>query len=143
VDTRGRGLHYINAGHVPPLLIRAQSGGYEQLEKGGLVIGLFPHAEYERGSVKLEPGDVLVCCTDGILEAENSQHEEFGPERLAATVSHNRHKSAQAIVDAVLADVKAFSRTGEHVDDKVLMIMKVNPDASLATAGAPLERPPH
>lgn len=147
VDTRGRGLHYINAGHVPPLLIRAQAGtqpgGYEQLDKGGLVIGLFPHAEYERGSVKLQPGDVLVCCTDGILEAENAQHEEFGHERLAATVAHHRHKSAQAIVDAVLADVKAFSRTGEHVDDKVLMIMKVNPDASLATAGSPLERPPH
>jgi sigma-B regulation protein RsbU (phosphoserine phosphatase) len=142
VDTRGRGLHYINAGHVPPLLIRAQ-GGYEQLEKGGLVIGLFPHAEYERGSVKLQPGDVLVCCTDGILEAENAQHEEFGHERLAATVAHHRQKSAQAIVDAVLADVRAFSRTGEHVDDKVLMIMKVNPDATLATAGSPMERPPH
>ncbi len=147
VDTRGRGLHYINAGHVPPLLIRAEAGtppgGYEQLDKGGLVIGLFPHAEYERGSVKLAPGDVLVCCTDGILEAENSQHDEFGHERLAAAVAHNRHKSAQAIVDAVLAQVKAFSRTGQHVDDRVLMVMKVNPDATLSTAGSPLERPPH
>ncbi|MCI0354600.1 MAG: SpoIIE family protein phosphatase [Acidobacteria bacterium] len=143
VDTRGRGLHYINAGHVPPILVRAESGAYQQLEEGGLVIGLFPHAEYERGSVRLQPGDVLICCTDGILEAENSRQEEYGHERLAATVAHNRHKSAPAIVDAILAEVKAFSRDGQHVDDKVLMIMKVNPDASLATAGSPLERPPY
>jgi sigma-B regulation protein RsbU (phosphoserine phosphatase) len=143
VDTRNRGLHYINAGHVPPILVRGESGACEQLEKGGLVIGLFPHAEYERGSVKLQPGDVLICCTDGILEAENSAHEEYGHERLAATVAHNRHKSAAAIVDAVLAEVIAFSREGEHVDDKVLMIMKVNPEGGFATAGSPLERPPY
>ena len=143
VDTRGRGLHYINAGHVPPLLVRAETGEYAQLDKGGLVVGLFPHAEYERGSVKLRPGDVLVCCTDGILEAENARHEEFGEERLAAVVAHNRHKSAQAIVEAALAEVKNFSREGEHVDDKVLMVMKVNPEGSFATAGSPLERPPH
>ncbi|MGH9532328.1 MAG: SpoIIE family protein phosphatase, partial [Terriglobales bacterium] len=143
VDTRGRGLHYINAGHVPPLLVRAETGAYEQLEKGGLVVGLFPHAEYERGSVKLKPGDVLVCCTDGILEAENARHEEFGHERLAAAVAHNRHKSAQAIVEAALAEVQNFSREGEHVDDKVLMIMKVNPDGGFSTSGPPLDRPPH
>ncbi len=143
VDTRGRGLHYINAGHVPPLLVRGESGGYEQLDKGGMVVGLFPHTEYERGSVKLRPGDVLVCCTDGILEAENSRHEEYGHERLAATVAHNRHKSAQAIVDAVLDEVQVFSLEGEHVDDKVLMIMKVNPDGGFATAGQPMDRPPY
>ncbi len=143
VDTRGRGLHYINAGHVPPLLVRAETGAYEQLEKGGLVIGLFPHAEYERGAVKLKPGDVLVCCTDGILEAENARQEEFGHERLAAVVAHHRHKTAQVIVEAVLTEVRNFSREGEHVDDKVLMIMKVNPEGGFSTAGSPIERPPH
>src|SRR5437764_5562224 len=63
VDTRRNGLHYINAGHVPPLLVHGESGEYRLLEEGGTVIGLFPRAEYNRGSVNLAPGDVLVCCT--------------------------------------------------------------------------------
>ena len=132
VDTRRRGLHYINAGHVPPILIRAASGEYELLEEGGTVVGLFPAMEYRRGAAKLEPGDVLVCCTDGILEACNDDEEEFGKERLAAAVARNRMKNAQGIVDAVLAEVNDFA-TGKYTDDKVLMIMKVAEDGNVQT----------
>lgn len=133
VDTRRGGLHYINAGHVPPILIRAASGEYELLEEGGTVIGLFPAMEYRRGAIRLEPGDVLVCCTDGILEACAADEEEFGKERLAAAVSRNRAKSAQGIVDAVLVEVNEFSAGGKYTDDKVLMIMKVAEDSSVQT----------
>ena len=125
VDTRRNGLHYINAGHVPPILIRGEQGEYRQLSEGGTVVGLFPQTEYTRGSVKLATGDVLVCCTDGIVEAANAQEDEYGTERLAACVTRHRSKSAAAIVDAVSADVAAFSAGGTHVDDKVLMVTKV------------------
>ncbi|MGH9493053.1 MAG: PP2C family protein-serine/threonine phosphatase [Terriglobales bacterium] len=125
IDTRRNGLHYINAGHVPPILIRGEQGEYRQLTEGGTVVGLFPQTEYTRGSVKLATGDVLVCCTDGIIEAANAQDDEYGTERLAACVARNRSKSAHAIVDAVSADVAAFSAGGTHVDDKVLMVTKV------------------
>lgn len=133
IDTRRRGLHYINAGHVPPILIRAASGEYELLEEGGTVIGLFPAMDYRRGSLKLEPGDVLVCCTDGILEACDLKEEEFGKERLAAAVARNRMKSAQGIVDAVLVEVNEFATNTKFADDKVLMIMKVAEDGSMQT----------
>lgn len=126
VDTRRRGLHYINAGHVPPILINGKTGEYKLLEDGGTVIGLFPRAEYNRGSANLAPGDILVCCTDGIMESMNAKEEEYGTERLAACIAHNRTKSAAAIVEAVLEDVNQFARGGDHMDDKVLMIMKVN-----------------
>jgi sigma-B regulation protein RsbU (phosphoserine phosphatase) len=125
VDTRRNGLHYINAGHVPPLLIRGDQGEFRQLSEGGTVVGLFPQTEYTRGSVKLATGDVLVCCTDGIVEASNAQEDEYGSDRLAACVARHRAKSASAIVDAVSAEVTAFSRGGSHVDDKVLMVTKV------------------
>jgi sigma-B regulation protein RsbU (phosphoserine phosphatase) len=125
VDTRRSGLHYINAGHVPPILVSGESGEYKLLEEGGTVVGLFPTTEYNRGSASLTPGDVLVCCTDGILEAMNAGEEEYGTERLAECVARHRSKSAQAIVEAVLAEVGEFSRGGTHIDDKVLMIMKV------------------
>ncbi|MGH9650332.1 MAG: PP2C family protein-serine/threonine phosphatase, partial [Terriglobales bacterium] len=140
---RRNGLQYINAGHVPPLLIRNASGKYELLEEGGLVVGLFPQTEYRRGSIKLEPGDVLVCCTDGILEANDSREDEFGVERLAAAVARHRSKSAQNIVDSVLEEVNQFAAGGTHVDDKVLMVMKVTREAQPQTAlsGALWSRP--
>lgn len=128
VDTKRGGLHYINAGHVPPMLLRADKSGVISLEEGGTVIGLFPKTEYKRGSVMLKPGDVLVCCTDGILEACDENEEEYGKERMADCIARNQKKSAQGIVDAVLAEVNAFAAKGKYSDDKVLMIVKMNED---------------
>jgi sigma-B regulation protein RsbU (phosphoserine phosphatase) len=136
VDTRRNGLHYINGGHVPPILIDGETGEYKLLEEGGTVIGLFPSAEYSRGSARLKPGDILVCCTDGIVESMNLKDEEYGAERLAASILKNRHKPAQEIVDSVLADVDAFSRGGSHVDDKVLMVLKVSDSGQLSANNA-------
>jgi sigma-B regulation protein RsbU (phosphoserine phosphatase) len=134
VDTRRGGLHYINAGHVPPILISGKDGSYRELRDGGIVVGLFPSAEYQRGAVKLEPGDILVCTTDGIEEADNALEEEYGTERLAKCIADNRHKSAQAIIDAVLADVNAHAKGGKHIDDKVLMVVKCT-DTGTLTSG--------
>jgi len=136
VDTRRNGLHYINAGHVPPILIDGETGKYQTLEDGGTVIGLFLATEYERGAAKLKAGDILVCCTDGILEANDEKDDEFGNDRLAASVFQHRNKSAQELVDSVLADVNAFSVRGTHVDDKVLMVLKVTGSGAVAAASS-------
>src|SRR5262249_18342843 len=124
------GLHFINAGHCPPIVVRAKDGSHEELSTGGTVVGLFPDSEYQRGSIQLEPGDILVCCTDGITEACNLKEDEFGTEGLAAAVAKHRHKPAQQIVDAVQAEVMEFSRGGPHQDDKVLMVVKVTGSGS-------------
>lgn len=135
IDTRRNGLHYINGGHVPPLLINGETGEYKLLEEGGTVIGMFPSAEYSRGSARLKPGDILVCCTDGIVESMDPRDDEFGTERLASSILKNRHKPAEEIVDSVLAEVEEFSRGGTHVDDKVLMVLKVSDSGELSTGG--------
>jgi phosphoserine phosphatase RsbU/P len=134
IDTRRNGLHYINAGHVPPILINGETGEHKLLQDGGTVVGLFPTAEYERGSAKLNPGDVLVTSTDGITEASDANDEEFGYERLADCVSRNRHKTAEQIIEAVLEEVRAYAVGGLHVDDKVLMVLKVTKDRGIDTA---------
>ncbi len=141
VDTRRNGLHYINAGHVPPILISGETGQYRLLEDGGTVIGLFASTEYQRGSVKLHAGDILVCCTDGILEASNAADDEFGTERLAASVFKHRAKAAEELVQAVLHDVNVFSAGGTHVDDKVLMILKVTGSGAVQPAVSKLPNP--
>jgi len=134
VDTRRNGLHYINAGHVPPILVNGETGEHKLLQDGGTVVGLFPTAEYQRGSARLNAGDILVASTDGITEACDANDEEFGYERVAECVSRNRHKTADQIIEALLAEVKEYSKEGIHIDDKVLMVLKVTKDRSIETA---------
>ncbi len=118
-----RMLHYVNAGHVPPVVVRA-NGESIALEEGGTVVGLFPEAAYERGSVQLQPGDVLVGCTDGITEAADAKDNEYGRERLVQAVRRRRQRPAQEIVASVLEEVESFSRGGVHEDDRVLLVLK-------------------
>ncbi|MDA2912957.1 SpoIIE family protein phosphatase [Acidobacteriia bacterium AH_259_A11_L15] len=124
MDQSGRGLHYVNAGHVPPVLVR-KHGEPVFLKEGGMVLGLFPHQRYQRGFEKLEPGDVILACTDGITEAANPQEEQYESERIIQVAQTNRQRSAQEIVEAIFADVAAFERGGTHQDDKVMMALKV------------------
>jgi sigma-B regulation protein RsbU (phosphoserine phosphatase) len=135
VDTRRRGLHYINAGHIPPILVR-KNGEVLSLEQGGMVIGLFSAVEYERGSMQLMPGDVLLCCTDGIIEASDKDHEEFGADRLVKIVQNNQHLSAQELVKIVAQEVEDYAKGGVHIDDKVLMVVKVLEDLDPDTTPA-------
>jgi sigma-B regulation protein RsbU (phosphoserine phosphatase) len=134
VDTRRNGLHYINAGHVPPILVSGETGEYQLLQDGGTVVGLFPTAEYTRGSATLNAGDILVASTDGITEACNENDDEYGYERVAACVAKHRHKNADQIIEAVLAEVNEFAKDGVHIDDKVLMILKVTKDRGVDVA---------
>ena len=125
LDTRHNGLHYINAGHVPPIVVDGESGEYRLLEEGGTVVGLFAEAEYNRGTYKLRPGDIFVACTDGITGPRDLHDEKYGSARLAQCVSRNRHRTAEEIIDSVLSDLTNFARGAVQVDDQVLMVMKV------------------
>jgi sigma-B regulation protein RsbU (phosphoserine phosphatase) len=133
IDTRSNKLHYINAGHCPPILIDGETGKHRPLDKGGTVIGMFADAVYQRGSERLKRGDILVACTDGILEADNADQDEFGEERLAKAVAGLRTKPAQHVVDSVLGEINTFSKGGINVDDKVLMVVKVTADPTVET----------
>jgi phosphoserine phosphatase RsbU/P len=124
LDRRHRGLHYINAGHVPPAVIRA-NGDAEMLREGGMVIGVLPGQSYERGFLRLEKGDVFIACTDGITEAMDRGGDEYGLERLVASVTKNRGEKAAEIVKRLLTEVDDFSRGGAHEDDRVVLILKV------------------
>ncbi len=124
IDIPRRGLHYINAGHVAPVILRPDGPVY--LKEGGMVVGLLPGARYRRGHLVLRPGDVILTCTDGITEANTPAEEQYGAERMAQKAMTVREGSAQEIVDTIFEDVSAFSRGGPHQDDKVLMGIKVN-----------------
>lgn len=124
LDQRNRSLHYINAGHVPPAVVKA-NGEINYLTEGGMVMGVFPDVPYDRGFVRLETGDTVVGCTDGITEAMDRQANEYGNERLVEVVKRNAAKPAAQIVETVLDDVERYSRGGPHDDDRILFILKV------------------
>jgi sigma-B regulation protein RsbU (phosphoserine phosphatase) len=124
LDQPHRALHYVNAGHVPPAVVRG-NGEVDYLREGGMVVGLFPSVKYERGTARMQPGDIFVACTDGITEAMNAQDEEYGRERLMELVGRKRELRAHEIVQSVLTEVDLFSRGGTHEDDRVILILKV------------------
>jgi sigma-B regulation protein RsbU (phosphoserine phosphatase) len=132
IDTRRNILQYVNAGHVPPILVRGKTGEVKLLEEGGTVIGLFPQVDYTRGSVKLEKDDVFVCSTDGILQISDDEKHQYGARRLTDFVRRHRERTAQGIADAVLAEVSAYSTASMNDDDKVLIVMKVTADTDAA-----------
>jgi phosphoserine phosphatase RsbU/P len=124
LEAGGRSLRYVNAGHVPPALIRAD-GKIECLEAGGMIVGLFPGVEYECGVVELRSGDVLVACTDGITEAMDIAGNEFGKPELAESVAAKRRLAPREILAGVIAEVEKHSKGGMYEDDRILLVMKV------------------
>ena len=124
IDTGRKKIHYINCGHVPPLLVREGTDPLA-LSEGGTVIGLFEDTRYERGQQALQTGDLLLLCTDGITESMNAEEEEYGSDRLVRMARQSRTEEAQQIVDRISADVGEFSRHGTLHDDKVMMVIKV------------------
>src|SRR5271170_2372318 len=124
VENEGRALRYVNAGHVPPVVIRAD-GSQEWLETGGMVVGLLPNARYDCGSVALGKDDLLIACTDGITEAMDAEGNEYTRERLADSVAKCRMQKPEEILRCILEEVDQHSRGGMHEDDRVLMVMKV------------------
>jgi phosphoserine phosphatase RsbU/P len=123
VESGGRNLRYVNAGHVPPAVIRAD-GRVEWLEAGGMIVGLLPDVQFECGTVALGVGDLLVACTDGITEAMDSAGNEFSRQRMAELVTRVRQGSPEEIMRTVLGEVETHSRNGMYEDDRILMVMK-------------------
>jgi len=116
-------LTFINAGHNPPLVGRAD-GTIEQLASGGLPLGLMEFAEYDVGEARLDPGDVLFIYSDGVSEANNLNEDEFGMDRLTEVIRTNVGRSASGIRDKVESALSDFTGTAAPNDDITLVIVK-------------------
>jgi sigma-B regulation protein RsbU (phosphoserine phosphatase) len=119
-DDGTRRLRYVNCGHNPPILMRA-NGDLERLTATATVLGLFEEWDCTVAECELAPGDVLVIYTDGISEAGPNKQEEFGEERLIATTRKHQRQSAGEILDNILSEVQQVSR-GEQADDMTLIV---------------------
>jgi sigma-B regulation protein RsbU (phosphoserine phosphatase) len=126
LDGRSGEISYCNAGHNPPLLIRA--GGppenQQELTGGGPILGILGSADYQENRANLGTGDVLVIYSDGVTEASNTSGEEFGVERLASTVWKNRDRPAGEIVDAVNRALAEYTGAAAQSDDITMIVAR-------------------
>ncbi|SPE31945.1 putative Phosphoserine phosphatase [Acidobacteriia bacterium SbA2] len=134
VDVPNQTLHYVNAGHNPPLLFRigtspaSDQSMIESLECGGPPIGILARSQYQSEHVRLHAGDVLVAYTDGVVEALNLREEEFGEERLSDIVRSSLSLGAVNICKRIAEQLQAFVAESPQRDDITLVVMKVKPE---------------
>lgn len=124
LDLPSRLLRYTNAGHNPPLLVRAD-GTFARLVEGGSVLGIDNSASFDERELTLRTGDRLLLFTDGITESIGSDGEEFGEARLLALALEHRALSAAALHQRLLDSVVEFNR-GEFQDDMTLIVLGVS-----------------
>lgn len=120
-NDRTRRLHYVNAGHPSPLLLRG-NGEVLRLNSTSWVVGAFPSWSSVEQVAELAPGDTVLVFSDGIVEAGIDSREEFGEQRLIALAQALRDQPAEAVVERVCATVSAYDR--EPHDDYTLMALR-------------------
>ena len=122
VDVQHRRLLYSNAGHVPPILLRA-GGSVELLEEGGVPLGLFESPRYVEGNAVLGEGDLLTLYTDGVVETTDADDVPYGLDRFVATLQRSRETSAAEICETVMRDVRRHGSVARQ-DDRTLVVFK-------------------
>lgn len=123
LDPVGKVFRYVNAGHNFPFHFGLDAR-IENLEKGGLVLGMLPDVSFEEGTVECNSGDVTVIYSDGVTEAENENEDLFGEKRLQEIVAANRNLGARQIIDRLYEAVKSFSAGRKQDDDITLVVIK-------------------
>jgi sigma-B regulation protein RsbU (phosphoserine phosphatase) len=121
-DDEKHRLTYSNAGHLPPIVLAADST-VRRLGTGGTVVGLFPDCDYEEETIELYPGDIFIAFSDGITEPEN-EFGEFGEDRLIETVGTHRHQSLERISEHAISAVQDWIGSTEQPDDITLVLAR-------------------
>ena len=144
-DDRTRSLRIANAGSVQPILVtRTPIHSVERTDKydlamvnalevrtievEGFPLGLFPVATYDETTLHLDPGDLVIFFSDGIVDAINSHGDQFGSERLSTLMQQHptATDSAQDAVNAILEAVRTHQSGTEHFDDETIVVLRVN-----------------
>ena len=133
IDTTKRKIHYVNCGHNPALLFRANTGALSLMNSSCPPIGLSPEEICELASEDLMAGDVLVFYTDGVTEAENQRGEEFGMERLSAVVLRGSSLPAEDLMTNIYNAAADFCGD-DFNDDMTILVVKCNFDRSSNTS---------
>jgi len=123
IDRNSEKLRYANAGHLPPIVVRASGDGVEELESTSPLLGLLEHEPFEEKEVPFGEGDQLICFTDGLAEAVDQYDAEFGAERVKSVAAKHRQASAEALANEISAAWADYA-SGNACDDMTLIVAK-------------------
>jgi len=115
---------YVNAGHPAPFHLHAASGTFGELGSTGMVLGPAPDAVYGRRAIHMEPGDLVLLYTDGVLEAHDSKGREFGALRLKRLLVQARRESAREVVQRVVNAARSWSHGAPAEDDMTAVAIR-------------------
>jgi len=116
-------LCYSNAGQEPPMLVR-RDGEVLLLETGGPVIGLLSGVAYDSAVVTMQPGDVVVVCSDGVTEARSVEGEEFGRDRAIEAVRRGHGQKPDVVMDSLTAVMRKFVGIAPQADDITVLVLR-------------------
>lgn len=125
IDIRGAKLSYVNAGQVRPMLLRSGDRSLERLDGGGFPVGLLDASEYEQREIELQPGDAVLCFSDGISEATNGQSEMWNESEVEKIVRTCCGLSAQQMIDRLVQATDKFTGEADQADDMTVIAMRV------------------
>jgi sigma-B regulation protein RsbU (phosphoserine phosphatase) len=123
IDLHRDEVVYSNAGHFFPVVVR-ERGRVDVLDYSGLILGVTPGFQYETHRTKFRPGDMIVVTTDGVTEAENSDGDLYGEERLHPFLAGLHDSSADEVRDAIVREVEKFSYPVGANDDLTILVVK-------------------
>jgi sigma-B regulation protein RsbU (phosphoserine phosphatase) len=124
-DQNHREAQYANAAHLPLMVYRARTRTLSKLDAKGLPIGVERGASYEQKRLHVEPGDMLVLCTDGIIEAMNVDSQQYTLGRLKTVIERDAGGGAEKLLAAIRADVGLHVGTARQHDDQTLLLLQV------------------
>lgn len=122
-DSEEKTLTYTNAGHLAPLLIT--DGRVQQLDQGGMVVGVFEDSHFAQSTLHVPPGSLLVAFSDGLTEPENVFGEEFGIERLRAEILRQRTLPAERLAENLVLAVEQWAGMAEQSDDITVVVARM------------------
>jgi len=117
-------ITYVNAGHNPPLLYRANEDQLTQLARTGMVLGVVEDAPFEQHALHLNPGDFILLYTDGVTDATDAHLQDFGMERLQRVVLDHRHEPVADVVAALEQAIGDFAGSTAPFDDVAMVVIK-------------------
>lgn len=123
-DTKTNIFHYTNAGHNFPILVRHDKS-LIPLQDSDLIIGIDAGYKYNEHQLKLHPGDLLICYTDGVTEALNTDNIEFGEERFLEVILNKSWESTRQLRNQIYETVSEFASGTQQYDDMTLVIFQV------------------
>jgi PAS domain S-box-containing protein len=130
IDPQAMRLTYVSAGHPAGIVLDRSGAVKARMESTSFPLAVFPNTEFTSGTpVTLEPGDLVLLLTDGVLEATSAHNDFYGEERAILFVHQNRARSAEEIATALCREAREFHKINDEQDDVTALVIKIEDDS--------------